>query len=273
MSTPPDVAALQNAAKKAREHGKALDALARGVRDGSRTRMDKALSAIDRTDLAPGAALVAELRAWLAEETVARRQKLSSELRAACVAENVEILVLGRDPLLLRLPPVSVAVDFDRDRSEVLFAQEILGRGEAEARSILEARRKVVAALETQGWDAATYLRLLLEAWRRAGRGSGEWVELVDVLPEIALLQQPKKFRRDPTSRNFLSYGRARFAFDLWRLRRDRTLSTGDWRLTLGPATGGSTRDKSRVLLLEDARGQGQYHLTLRFVREEDHAS
>ena len=110
----------------------------------------------------------------------------------------------------------------------------------------------------------------LLQAWQLLS--GTDWVELSDLLPHLALGLQDERFRRDPVARNFRPYPRARLAWDLWRLRRERALSVDGWRLSLGPATGGSTRDKRRVYWLEDDQGRGQYYLTLRFTRDGERA-
>lgn len=257
-----------------RDGAKALDALAKAVKEGSSRKIEKALTKLQSLEAStPGLSEWLALgRAWLEQESLGRRQKLSAELKASCAAENIEILVLGREPLVLRLPPVTVAMDFAKNKAEIRFAEETLGTCEIESGAILKARKAALTILESSNWNPTAYRSQLFEAWRRAARGSEDWVELTDVLPEIALLVQSRKFRKDPTARNYQPYTRARFAYDLWRLRRDRVLSGDGRRLTLGPATGGSTRDKSRVIFLEDARGAGQYHLTLRFVKDESHA-
>ena len=160
-------------------------------------------------------------------------------------------------------------MDLGRDKAELTFGREVLAKTGARADEIIAARAEALSELETADWDPAAYLFALYKAWRRTSP-KGDWAELVDVLPNLVLELQTDAWRLDPTERNFRPYSRARYCFDLWRLRRDRTLVSNEvWRLSLGPATGGSTKDKKRVLWLEDAAGRGQYHLTLRFVRED----
>lgn len=255
---------LRSAASVLRAQAKALDALAKA--GAAPARLANELGKLDRAGTADVGAVRSAVTEWLLDEKAGRRERLSTGLRSGCDALGIEILKLSQEPLELRLAPVSVRLDLEGNRSEVLFSQQVLARGDATAEAVLDARRKVVASLET-AWDAAAFHTQLRTAWQRAA-GSDGWAELADVLPEVALLRQPRAFRVDPVAKRFVPYGRASFAYDLWRLRRDRALTQGAWRLTLGPATGSSTKDKSRVFWLEDDRGQGQYHLTLRFVRE-----
>ena len=269
MSEFPDPKLLAAVAGTVRARAAALTALAKSAANPSSAAVEKALAKLDENEPVELDAILAQVRSWLTEQEQSRRRRLNAELRAACQQAELELLVLAREPLELRLPPISVLVDYERNRAELRFADGVLQRCEVEAGAIMQARKKALDQLEGRHWDAPAFLELLLKAWRRVARGAGGWVELVDVLPELTLLRQDKKFRRDPSARNFKPYPRVCFAYDLWRLRRDRCLSHDGWRLTLGTATGGSTRDKSRVLRLEDERGQGQYHLSLRFVREE----
>lgn len=260
--------ALRRAASTLRAQAKALDALAKAASPPSPERLAAALAGLARAGTVDIAGLHAGIADWVGEEKASRRERLTSGLRAGCEAEGIEILKLSQDPLELRLPPLSVRIDVDANEAEILFSQQILATTEAEAGAILAARRKALAELEAEPWDGAAFHELLRKAWTRAAPDGG-WAELVDVLGEVAFLRQPKAFRADPSAKRFVPYSRARFAYDLWRLRRDRRLAQHGLRLTIAAATGASTKDKIRVFWLEDDRGQGQYHLTLRFVREE----
>lgn len=260
---------LLRTAKALKAQAKAIAVLAKAVSPPSPDRLGRGLAALEKAGGADVSAVRMEIEAWLAEEKAGRRERLSTALRAGCEAANLELLVLSKAPLELRLPPISARIDLEANRAELLYSQQLLASCEADAAAILTARRGAVAALEGEGWATAAFHTLLHRAWTRAAPGGG-WAELVDVLPEVVLLHQPRSFRLDPAPKRFVSYSRAQFAYDLWRLRRDRALSQNGWRLSVAPATGASTKDKKAVFWLEDDRGQGQYHLTLRFVRESE---
>lgn len=256
-----------------------LDALARATRilkkagkqldEPVPAKIGKTAAELAACDVGRIAALAKALESWVEHERATRGARLRSELRQACEVADVPLAVLSRDPLELYLAPLTVRIDVEADRADLSFARVRLARCRADGAAVVAAREEQVAQLEGGAWEPETYLTQLRRAWSRTGQGT--WVELVDVLPELALLRQSAAFRKDPTARRFEPYPRVQFAYDLWRLRRDRCLAAGGWRLTLGTATGGSTRDKSRVLWLEDGRGGGQFHLTLRFVKEERH--
>jgi hypothetical protein len=268
-SQEPRAADLIDCANRLKKEAAALAVVASALRKGSSGPLQKVLGRIGPVLDAEALELVAGVRRWLEAEPRNRRHRLATELRNACVDRGIELIVLGREPLEIRLCPVSAHIDVDANKVEIRFADQPLARGDATAESIMKARQKALDLLEARAWDPQAFHGQLREAWKRGGGESTRWVEVSDVLPELTLLLQGRKFRRDPSARNFEPYPKARFAYDLWRLRRDQQLSQNGWRLTLAPATGSSTKDKSRVIRLEDASGQGQYHLQLAFIREE----
>jgi len=259
---------VRRAAGVLKKQAGALAALAKALDPPQPARLERALAALGKAGSAEVGAVESACRDWLIAEKDGRARRLSTELRDACAAAQIELSVLTRDPLELRLPPVSVRVDADADKAEVTFGRQVLVTCGAQAAAIIDARRKAMAMLEAGEWRAAAFHAQLLQAWKRVG-GDG-WAELTDVHAELAWLRQPARFRLEPVASNLAPYPRALFLYDLWRLRRDRCLSVGGWRLGLGPATGGSVRDKKRVMWVEDDHGQGQWHLTLRFVLEAD---
>jgi hypothetical protein len=99
------------------------------------------------------------------------------------------------------------------------------------------------------------------------GHTLGERVDLVDLRLPLALLRTgADRWRRIELAKT-PSYERYQLAYQLQRLRKDQLLEKGGLRLDLGSATGGSTRQKHNVLFIPRAGGDGQYYLSLRFVK------
>lgn len=226
----------------------------------------RAAAALRKAGDEPLGPWVDRLERWVEREPATRGERLARALKEQCLAAGVEIQPLSRDPLELRLAPFLVAVDLARDKASVQYAQTELARARAEAGEILKARQAALKRLEKRPFQPADFLRALHRAWSQVGGGG--WQEIGRVLPVMAFEVQDERFRRDPTPQNFTEYGRAQLAYDLMRARRARQLAVDGLRLSLGPATGGSTRDKRQVYWLEDEQGRGQYYLTLRFVSE-----
>jgi hypothetical protein len=167
--------------------------------------------------------------------------------------------------------PLTAVVDLERMEATLCYARQELARVPAKALTILDAAGEQERALCSRQLPPEEVLGLLLEAYRavagRRGVAMGSRVELSEILPEMALLRQPRRFREDPLKERYSPYSKARFLWDLARLRGSRTLEIGGLRADLGTATGDAARKKARVFFLQEPNGEGQYYLTLRFVR------
>lgn len=221
-----------------------------------------ALDAVLAIDLA---GLAQQLRAQAPAAAASRRAALASGLRAACDAAGHSARVVTTSPLELRVAPLAVVFDEDLEEAELRFAALPLGRCPAEPAALLAAHAEATAALERGGLAPDRLFDALHAIWTQRGGG---WQDLCAALPALCLARQGPAFARDPVGAHFLPYPRAQLAWDLWRMRRERALSRGGLRLSLAPATGGATRDKDTVLLLEDDEGRGQWHRSYSFVPE-----
>ncbi|MBI5487022.1 MAG: hypothetical protein HY905_06790 [Deltaproteobacteria bacterium] len=241
--------------------GSAIEDLA-GVR--------RAAAALGKLAL-PEARLLGEaLLAYATHEEEERRFRRAREVVEALRAAGAEPRRVGEDPPVWEAPPLGITLDETRGKAVVSYAREPLAEAPLAAGRIAQLWREARDALTKRARPPAEFREVLLGAYRavlaRAGRAPGERVDLVDLLPEIALVVQGDKFRSDPRKGSFSDYPRAQFAWDLAALVRAGLLSAGGLRLEIGPATMGTTAHKRRVLWLEAGAGGGQYCLSLRFV-------
>ncbi len=210
----------------------------------------------------------AAVKSWCEAEERGRPLKFGRVLREAAEAAGVGFQQLGASPPTVRLDPFTVELDFKKGEAEISYSRLELATVPLDAEQILREHGRLLASLESSDFEPAEYLRRVFEAYRRTlgaqGLKWGERVDLVELLPELAFLQQSERFRKDPVREAFKPYGKVRFAYDLARLRKARQLEHQGARLTLGTATLGSTRQKDRVLFLEEA-GQGQFYLSIAF--------
>jgi len=217
-------------------------------------------------------ALLDEVRAELRQRRERIRQDLARELRAACEARGLTLAVVrNEDPVEIRIAPFAVTLDQAKGNAELRFARLPIARCEARAETIMKMHTSALASMRS-GFDAGRFFEDCLCAWKaaRAARGGApERVEIADFLPYLALQVQPRKFRIDPTARNYRGYSRARFAFDVMQLRERAGLRRDGWRMNLGVATGTTASKKNRSLFMEDPHGHGEYKLTVFFTREE----
>lgn len=215
------------------------------------------------------AELAAQLEEWRVLEERQRPMQFGRLLKDAADECGVPFAPLTSDPPCYRLDPLTVEISISKGVATLAYARIPLGECSLDAKDILEQRERYLAALEGDNFDPKKHLEQLHLAYRRCllaeQKNPGDRVDLVDLLPELALLQQSERFRLDPTRENFKPYGKVRLGYDLARLRRAGQLEHQGTRLTLGTATMGTTKHKERVLYLEEA-GRGQFYLSLAFV-------
>lgn len=256
--------------KHSKQQGKLWRELSELMQKGDLVKANKLLNQLHNVQNppTPSGEAAAAVKAWCETEERQRPLKFGKQLREAAEAAGVAFQQLGASPPTVRLDPFTVELDFKKGEAEISFSRLELGRVPLDCDQILRERARLLASLETADFEPADYLKNVFEAYRRTlaaqGHKWGERVDLVELLPELAFLQQSERFRKDPVREAFKPYGKVRFAYDLARLRRARQLEHQGARLTLGTATLGSTRQKDRVLFLEEA-GQGQYYLSIAF--------
>lgn len=201
------------------------------------------------------------------------RRRFGRELKELCEAQGLGFRVVrAEEPVEVRVPPLSVEVDYTKGRARLSFSREVLAECSADARDVLRSYAATMKVLETP-FDAAGFFENCWTAYRSTlaaeGKRMGDRVELLEFLPRLALERQGKKFRIDPRKEHFVDYPRARFAYDVLRLRRAQALEQGGRRIQFGVATGTSATQKDRVIYLEDEEGRGEYKLTVFFRVEE----
>lgn len=214
------------------------------------------------------ASLAQVLESFVREQERGRPMFFGRALREAAEAAGVNFAPLTSDPPEYRLDPFTLAPEFAKGVAELRYARLPVAEVELDPKTILDARRKMLDALAGREFDGEAYFDTLLQAYRRVlgGKPLGERVSLVDLLPEVAFLMQPERFRKDPSRDHYQPYGRVRLAFDLARLRKSGVLRRHGMRVSLGSATLGTTKKKDEVLYLEDEGGRGQYYLSLWFA-------
>lgn len=213
--------------------------------------------------------LVAELKTWQSGAAQRMRKSVGRELKEACAAAGLQLNVVTREePIEIRIPPLSVVLDFSRGQAELRFARLPLATCGASAADIVFTHRDTMASLDGH-FDPAAFFNQCWAAYSATcaalGKKRGERVEIQEFLPHFALLQQSKKFQTEPIAANWRDYPRPRFAYDVHRLRKAGGLAQGGRRMNFGVATGTTAAAKTRVLYLEDENGRGEYKLTIYF--------
>jgi hypothetical protein len=220
-----------------------------------------------------GERLRKEMDGWLGRF----RQAFLDKLFKSCKERELELRPLAEQPPTFAVQGLGLLLDFDKGHAELSYARERLEKAGLQSQELLDRIEELRAQLDAAWPGAEGFFAQLLAAYRarvgREGKSFGERVELVDVLPELSLELNPDVARKAVHSATGKAPSvplltRAEFAWLLDRLAREGGLAQQGLRLELGTATGGSTKDKKRVLFLEAGMGGGQYYLSLRFVEE-----
>lgn len=219
------------------------------------------------------ASIWAQLEQYQQQAPVLLRRALGRALKEVCEREGLEFRVVSKEePVEVRIPPLSVSLDFAAGKANLGFARSPLATCELSPERILKTYEAVLKelnrAFEPQEFFASCRRAYQLALVDAAGH-DGDRVELVRLLPFLAMLRQSAGFRRNPTRDAFRAYGRAHLAYDILRLRRQGGLVQEGLRLNLGVATGISASQKGRAIYFEDAHGNGEFKLTLYFTRTE----
>ena len=267
--------AIDEASGKARELSKVVATLSKLTKEATLESPDKVreqLRLLHKMELGP-LGLEVKLGEWIRmikedqkQRLEVRRNTLTHELISAAQSRGIACSVLTSHPLELSLTPLTVVVDFAANIAELKYARLSLEKVAATPDEIIKAHKKSVERLKS-GFAPERFSDVLRETYRtvcqQRGVSYGDRVDLVALLAPLALALQPNRFLSDPVAAHYRSYGRVRFAWDLARLRQEGLLARGGHRLSLGSATGNTTKRKTDVLYIEDTMGKGQYYLTL----------
>jgi len=253
--------------------GKALEALgdSEAWKDpGIRRKAWKAIEACGGEGAEKLLAFAEEARASVRDLEPGWRRALLDELHEAFLETGIELRKSGERPPVFEAGILSLTLEFEKGVAEIAYGREKVARVPLRPRSLPGAVGEANAFL-ARGWPGAeTLFRALRASWgaalgRRGGDPSGR-VELGDLPAELEL--SLRLLGAWPKGWESGALDRARFAYWLDRLAMEGRLAFEGWRLELGTATGGSARDRKRVLFLRAGMGGGQYYLSLRFVRE-----
>lgn len=253
---------LREHVKELEKQRKALELLADPKAWTDRASRERAAKAVAMTVEAPAlAAFAAELtqglRAWASEQ----RRVFVDRFLALVAERGGTAEPVGQQPPVFDLAGIQIEVDYDKEEARLSYGREDLGSCALDPETILRARDEHALRLERAWPGAAVFFDAFASAYRaRLGRENKppqERVALTDLLPELGLEGELRRLEA-PIS------DKASFAYCLDRLAREGGLEKDGYRIELGTATGGSTKDKKRVLFLRHGLGGGQYYLTAR---------
>jgi hypothetical protein len=165
----------------------------------------------------------------------------------------------------------NIKVDFNLGKAELFFCKELMkGNIALDIKKIIKEYERADKEIRQRRFEPLEFIKLLFEAYKRAVKISnldiGKRVNIIEVMKELALLMQSNSFAINPKKENYRSYGRAYFAYDLYRLREAGVIEYLGKRLNLGTATiDYAGKDKYSLYMYDDLTG-GNYIMYISFV-------
>lgn len=231
-----------------------------------RKRCVKQLTELEGRSLPAFGEFKTSFEAWAKQSLLAFRQSFLDEFLARCQEEGIEARRIGDQPPVYDIGGLTLTIDFDKQQGTLSYAREVLAKPALVGEEILAERVRLIEELGNAWPGAEVFHAACLAAYRarsaRKGVRLGERIDLVDLLTELGL-----EYVERGIWSQLRPLTRPELAFCLDQLARAGSLEVGGLRLELGSATGGTTKDKKRVLFLEAGMGGGQYYLSLRFVQ------
>ena len=231
-----------------------------------------ALNAIQHADLAPYggadsyAALIRGLEDRLRTLRTTARQDLIAGLNATAPKPD-QIKMVSDSPLVLYVHPLTLEVNFEQCKTTWSYAREPMAQSSLDPSDIWNVYGELLDQFRAARIDSKSFWQALKAAYDivllKDGKPAGERIDIVDVLVPMAWswphAVQLKKATQFP---------RYLLAYQIQKLRQDGLIAHNGYRLDLGTATGGSTKNKANVLFIPMGPTEGQYYLTMCFRRE-----
>lgn len=200
------------------------------------------------------------------------RSGLMAELQQRAEAAGLVLRIVGEEPLTIVLSPMTIELNLSSSTAEIRYAREVVGQCELTADAVMNARTAAMTLISDTAVATEEFFGRLAGAYhfvcQATGVAPGARIDVVDLLAPLSLGRVDRGSWRTGSLTAVEPYPRYLLAYQLSRLRRDGMLARGGFRVELGTATGGSTRNKRDVLYVPMSPAEGQYYLSLRIVKE-----
>lgn len=181
------------------------------------------------------------------------------------VQNPAHLRVICDNPLVIYVHPLTLEVQFNQMKSTWTYAHEPLQTVSLDPGEIMDAHKMLLETFRASRVDSQHFWEILKMAYEmvliKKSIPAGSSIDIVELLPPLAWIW-PNQVAMKKTPASLPRY---LLAYQLQKLRTDGLLSHKGWRLELGTATGGSTRQKSNVLFVPMGHSEGQYYLSLCF--------
>ncbi len=224
------------------------------------------VASLNRQDYVADALNAIQLEDRLRTLRMTARQDLIAGLNATAPKPD-QIKMVSDSPLVLYVHPLTLEVNFEQCKTTWSYAREPMAQSSLDPSDIWNVYGELLDQFRAARIDSKSFWQALKAAYDivllKDGKPAGERIDIVDVLVPMAWIWphavQLKKATQFP---------RYLLAYQIQKLRQDGLIAHNGYRLDLGTATGGSTKNKANVLFIPMGPTEGQYYLTMCFRRE-----
>lgn len=176
--------------------------------------------------------------------------------------ENMRIL--SDNPLVIYVHPLTLEVQFEQAKATWTYAHETLATTSLDPEDILNTHKALLETFRASRIDSQAFWSVCKLAYEmvllKHGQQMGSRVDIVELIAPLTWLwPNPAALKKNTTLPRYL------LAYQLQKLRADGLLQNKNFRLDMGTATGGSTRNKANVLFVPMGVSEGQYYLSICF--------
>ena len=172
----------------------------------------------------------------------------------------------------LKVSFYNMDVDFEKNLCNLTYGldNDHIANLKINPREMSDYIGKVNQDLDKQYGDGRLFQNYLVKAYEnniaKAKTRAGK-VSIIDVLMEISLLKQGRNFRINPSRKNYSTYGRIQFSYDIFRLLNDHP---SDIRVKLSTATRAQAKNKLNYLWIpKNSRGEGSIFSHIEVVKNQ----
>lgn len=251
-------------AKQAQDFNRIVRALSKP--DGFRNlkRLEHNLEKLKTLDLEPGnlqeaaATAMMDAQIWLDGEWQRRAVEFAAELQEFLRERSISALANGD---AVTAPPFVVQLDARRDRAQLMYAGEPLGKSQPLSASLIyRVYTSSITYLEQRQTPPEVFADDLIDAYRDACRRNdvreGARVRLPDVHFMLFFRRQTSQVKCDPRNGRIKEYPRYQFAWDIGLIHtHNEWLERGGAKIVLHPASATSSRSRSDSLRVVETDG------------------
>jgi len=213
---------------------------------------------------------------WINDETNTMNT-LAAKIQSNFAMNLYEELQLIGMKLRGQMPKLKVGfynmnIDFEKNLCNLTYGldNDHIAQLKIHPKEISDYIGKVNQDLDKKYGDGKVFQNYLVEAYEnslvKTKTKSGK-ISIIDALLEMSLLKQGRNFKINPSRKNYSTYGRIQFSYDIFRLINDHQT---DIRIKLSTATRAQARNKISYLWIpKNSRGDGSIYSQIEVVTKQ----